>query len=169
MIIPDTCSNFIIVIKQKIVIWPLHLPLTVENLNFIMKKLMLLSVLCLMSMATFAQKNAVADAAVAALSSKVELTDAQKSKLMSIESQLASDLAVIADLKTEDPAMYYQKLSYLKEVKLGQVKKLISEDQLESYITYRKAESKKRTDAYKKMEAEGLSELEIRIKLMESM
>jgi len=132
-----------------------------------MKKLLLLSVLCLFSMATFAQKSA--DAAVAELTSKVELSDVQKTKLMSIESGMADGLKEISDLKTSDPAMYLQKLSYLKEAKLGEVKALLKESQVEDYIAFRKAKSKLRQADYKKMEAEGLDELQIRIRLMESM
>lgn len=120
-----------------------------------------------MSMATFAQKNA--DAAVAELTSKVELSDVQEAKLLSIETQFASDLKEILKLKESEPKTYYNKLSYLKEVKLGAIKDLINEDQMDSYVAYRTAKVQARNAKYKKWQADDLSELEIRILLMEAM
>ena len=132
-----------------------------------MKKLLLLSVVCLMSLATFAQKNA--DAVVAELTSKVELSDVQKTKLMSIENQFVKDYKEISNLKSTEPKVYYAKLSYLKDVKLGEVRDLMTEAQMDGYTDYVKARAKIRNENYKKWQAEDLPELEIRIRMMEAM
>jgi len=132
-----------------------------------MKKLMLLSVLCLMSMATFAQKSA--NAVVAEFTSKVELSDVQKTKLLSLETKFENDYNEISSLKTTDPSTYYKKLSYLKEVKLGEEKELMTDAQMDSYTAYRVAKAKIRNENYKKWEAQDLTDLELRILYMEAM
>lgn len=132
-----------------------------------MKKLMLLSVLCLMTMVSFAQKNA--DAAVAELSTKVELTSDQEAQILQIEKTFASDFKEIGQLKASDPAHYLQKLSVMKEMKMGKVKELLTDAQMDNYISFRKAKAKIRTADYKKWQEEDLPELEIRIRMMEAM
>lgn len=132
-----------------------------------MKKLMLLSVLCLLSLATFAQKNA--DAAVAELSSKVELTNDQESQILEIEETFASDYKEISQFKTSDPAHYLQKLSVMKEMKMGKVKELLTNDQMANYNAFRKSKARERNANYKKWQEEDLPELEIRIRMMEAL
>ena len=132
-----------------------------------MKKLILLSFCCLFGLAISAQTSA--KAVVAEFEANVELTKAQKKQVSAIEKAFENDWKEIAPLKNSDPKQYYNKLAYMKEVKVGKVRELLTEDQMVDYRAFRQAKSKERTAQYEKMQSEGMPSNEIRIKLLESM
>ncbi len=136
-----------------------------------MKKLFLLSALCLFSLAIFAQ-TAQSDATqmVADVAAKVNLDDDQKTKLFDLQVKLSNDLAQVQPLRDSDPEIYYNKVSTLKEMNFTAIMKMMSEDQLEDYRkSVLKANSDKRSSLYKKWKADGLSDQEIKIRLVEAM
>lgn len=132
-----------------------------------MKKLFLLSFCCLLGLAISAQTSS--KAAVAEFESNIELTKVQKKQVAAIEKAFESDWKEIASLKDTNPKQYYNKLAYMKEVKIGKVRELLSEDQLVAYRAYRQTKSQERTAEYNKLQSEGVPANEIRIKMLESM
>lgn len=136
-----------------------------------MKKLFLLSTLCLFSLAIFAQ-TAQSDATqmVADIAAKVQLDDSQKTKLFDLQVKLSNDLAQVKPLRSSDPETYYNKVSTLKEMNFTAIMEMMSEDQLEDYRkSVLKASSDKRSSLYKKWKGEGLSDQEIKLRLVEAM
>lgn len=136
-----------------------------------MKKLFLLSTLCLFSLAIFAQTaQSNATQLVAEVAAKVQLDDSQKAKLYDLQVKLSNDLAQVSPLRSADPETYYNKVSTLKEMNFTAIMEMMSEDQLEDYrASILKANSEERSSLYKKWKAEGLSDQEIKLRLVEAM
>ena len=106
---------------------------------------------------------------VADLAANVEVSDVQQKQITDIEKKFFKDWKEISTLKETNPDVYYNKLSYLKEVKMGEVTDLLTEKQLTAYRTYRKGKSVERAAMYKKLKAEGVPSREIKIKMMEEL
>ena len=132
-----------------------------------MKKLLLLSLCCLFGVMLFAQSTA--KDVVADFTANVALSETQKKQVTEIEKAFFNDWKEVSLLKESNPELYYNKLSYLKEVKMGKVTELLSDTQMSAYRTYRKAKSVERAAMYKKLQSEGLPARAIKIQMMEEL
>lgn len=132
-----------------------------------MKKLLLLSLCCLFGIMLSAQSSA--KEVVADFTASIELSETQEKQVAEIEKAFFNDWKEVSLLKDSNPELYYNKLSYLKEVKMGKVTDLLSDTQMIAYRAYRKAKSLERAAMYKKLQSEGLPARDIKIQMMEQL
>jgi len=135
-----------------------------------MKKIILLSVFCVAVFAANAQTvQAVATEKVSELRAVVSLDNAQQAKLYNLELKLQNEIASIKELRQADPEQYYNKLMTAKEMNMVAVMELMTPEQLDQYRSLLKRGAEERGAQYKKMQSEGLSDQEIKIRMIESM
>ncbi len=135
-----------------------------------MKKLILLSLFCVSIFAVNAQTaQAIATEKVSELQSVVELDKKQQTELFNLEVKLQNEIDALKDLRKADPEQYFNKLMTAKEMKMVAVMELMTDDQMDKYRSLLKKEAEARGELYKKLSNDGLSDQEIKIRLMESM
>jgi hypothetical protein len=132
-----------------------------------MKKVLFTLTFCAFATMIFAQSAPTQAEKVASITEALDLTADQQDFLNRAIQNRANAISEAASLKESDPQMYLNKLNLATEMYYMQIRNFLTEDQKEAYPSWVKENGKRKAALEKQLREEGVSDLDIKIKIAE--
>lgn len=135
-----------------------------------MKKITLTLTLLLAGFWAMAQATVESKAAKAAdeLTAFFKLDKSQKATMTEIHLKKFQDLLDIENLKKSDPQLYVNKAAVINEMTFKEIKLTLNESQAPKYKDWAKQKATLKGETYKQLQAQGLSQLDIQVKMADA-
>lgn len=132
-----------------------------------MKKVLFTLTFCAFATMIFAQSAPTKAEKAASITAALDLNDDQQDLLNRVLQNRSKAVAEAAPLKESDPQMYLNKLNLAAEMYYMQIRNFLTEDQKEKYPGWVKENAKRKAALEKQLREDGVSELDIKIKIAE--
>ena len=101
------------------------------------------------------------------MAEKYQLTDQQKTEMLTIQERLLRNLSEIEGLKKTDPTQHIEKMRALKMGTDSSIERLLTKDQLTIFRQEKAEFRKQKSTLYSDLKAKGASQMQIDYKISE--